>query len=65
MITSIDDLKLFLGISANKYKQYSHFKARVILTAQKELEEKTDIKFTLVEEKTKKKVDRIIFKIIY
>ena len=61
---SIDDLKLFLGISANKYKQYSHFKARVILTAKKELEEKTDIKFTLVEEKTKKKVDRIIFKII-
>ena len=61
---AIDDLKLFLGISANKYKQYCHFKARVILTAQKELGEKTDIKFTFVEEKTKKRVDRLIFKII-
>ncbi len=61
---SIDDIRQFLGIKPNQYKQYYNFKSRVILTAQRELGARTDIKFTFVEEKTKKRVDRLLFKII-
>jgi hypothetical protein len=62
---TLNDLKQFLGIKSNQYQQYYNFKTRVILTAQKELGIKTDIKFTFVEEKkTGKKVDRLIFQVL-
>jgi len=56
----LDNFKDKLGI-VNKYKKYTDIKRRIILTAQKELEEKTDIKFTFEERKRGRKVDSIIF----
>lgn len=45
----------------NEYKRYSDFKRKVILTAQKEINEKTDIKFTFDEIKKGRKIETIRF----
>lgn len=45
------------------YPLYGHFKSRVILTAQKELKQKTDIYFTFTEIKQNRKVIAIEFEI--
>jgi plasmid replication initiation protein len=55
------DLKLMIGVLEEKYILYSDFKRRVILKAQKELDEKTDITFTFEEKKLGRKVDEIVF----
>ncbi len=59
---NVDDLKRRLGIG-DEYKQYGHFKKRVILYAQKELKEKTDIQFEFEEKKHWNKVVEIEFRI--
>ena len=58
---SITAIRELLGINEDKYKKYNHFKIRVILVAQKELEEKTDIKFNFEEIKTGRRITDIHF----
>lgn len=60
----IEELKNTLGISKNEYEQYGHFKNKVILKAQKDLLEETDIRFDIEEEKSSRKVVAVIF-VIY
>ncbi|MFK7933660.1 MAG: replication initiation protein [Saprospiraceae bacterium] len=47
VVFSIEDLKFYLGIK-DKYPEYYEFKRCVLLTAQKELEKYTDIRFTFI-----------------
>ena len=58
---SLQEFKFFLNIDDDKYIKYSHLKSRVILSAQKELKEKTDISFEFEEIKTGRKITDIIF----
>ncbi|ASF47831.1 hypothetical protein CEK71_18140 [Methylovulum psychrotolerans] len=58
---SLNELRYFLMIESDKYHQYGHFKSKVILVAQKEIEEKTDIYFEFEEIKQGKKVEKINF----
>lgn len=60
----VDRLKHVLGVSEDEYKLYGHFKNKVILVAQRELLEKTDIAFTFEETKTGKKITGIRFVIV-
>ena len=55
------DLRSILGIEEDQYQQYTDFRKRVILAAQAELEEKTDICFTFKETRVSRKVDVITF----
>jgi len=55
------DLRSILGIDDDQYQQYTDFRKRVILAAQAELEEKTDICFTFKETRVSRKVDVITF----
>ncbi|WP_347552986.1 replication initiation protein (plasmid) [Pseudalkalibacillus hwajinpoensis] len=57
------ELRSLLGIEPTKYKQYGHFKNKVLLVAQTEINQKTDINFELNEIKTGRKVTSIEFKI--
>lgn len=59
----IEDLRAKLGIKPTQYKLYSNLKARVILVAQKELAEKTDISFEFEELKTGRSVTKLRFTI--
>lgn len=60
---SIQYLKDFLSIESSKFKKYNDFKRFVILVAQKELEEKTDIYFLFDEVKQGRKIIEIVFTI--
>lgn len=60
---SIDDLKLKLGVSEGKYKQYGHFKSKALNLAMKEINEKTDLHITFKELKKGRKIERIEFSI--
>ena len=55
------DLRSTLGIDEDQYQQYTDFRKRVILAAQSELQEKTDICFTFKETRVSRKVDVITF----
>jgi plasmid replication initiation protein len=57
---TITELKETLDV-ADKYPLYANFKQRVILKAQEDLGEHTDIKFTFEEEKRGKAVHAVIF----
>jgi len=57
----IDDLRFYLGIDKELYSQYGDFKKRVVIPAQKELIEKTDLIFDFEEIKTQKKVSKLKF----
>ncbi len=57
------DLRSLLGIEEGQYQQYTDFRKRVIVTAQTELAEKTDIRFTFKEKRVTRKVDAITFHI--
>lgn len=57
----LSELKTRLSILENEYKLYAHFKSRVIIPAQKELKEKTDISFDFEEIKEGRKVNTIKF----
>lgn len=52
------------NVIKNDYELYGHFKERVILTAQKELKQKTDIYFNFKEVKEGRKVIAIEFEIL-
>lgn len=58
----IETLKATLGVS-DKYKLYGHFKSRIILKAQKDLKQHTDIYFNFKEVKSGRRVVAIIFEI--
>jgi plasmid replication initiation protein len=60
---SLHELKEKLEIEEGKYEKYSHLKNRILLAAQRELEEKTDIKFVMEEIKNGNLVVGIIFHI--
>ncbi|UYP07509.1 replication initiation protein [Priestia megaterium] len=58
---TLEELRHFLAIEPTKYKQYGHFKSKVLAIAQKEINNKTDIHFEFVEIKTGRKVTSIEF----
>ena len=58
LCVDVAKLKKMLDISANKYPSYRTLKGDVILPAQKEMKEKTDIQFTFTEIKEKLPVGR-------
>lgn len=69
----LDELKKIIGVKSfdeenqswiDLYPRYPNFKQRVLLVAQKELEEKTDIRFNFVEMKTGRKITQIKFIIL-
>ena len=49
------ELRETLGLQPHEYKLYGHFKSRVLLPAQKELAQKTDIQFDFKEKKSLEK----------
>ena len=59
----LQEFREILGIKKTEYKLYSNFKSRVILSAQRELQKKTDISFEFEEIKTGRSVTAILFKI--
>jgi len=59
----VDRLKFILGLKTDEYTLYGNFKNKVVLVAQKELIDKTDVSFDFEEEKDGKKVVRLCFKI--
>lgn len=63
--STLAELKEKLEIEEGKYALYSHLKNRILLNAQRELEEKTDIKFTIEEVKTGNKVVGVTFHIFH
>ena len=60
---AIEDLRHILGILPDEYKLYGHFKSKIILKAQADLNESTDILFDFVEQKQGKRVVGITFQI--
>ncbi len=58
---TLEDLRLYLGVEDGRYKLYGHFKDRVLLFAQAEIKEKTDISFTFDEVKQGRKVVALDF----
>lgn len=61
---SLIDLRFFLNIDDSKFIKYNDFKRFVILIAQNELKEKTDITFSFEEIKSGRKTTEINFIII-
>ena len=55
----VEEFKRMLGIEEGKYKQFGHFKNRVLIVAQRELQEKTDINFKFKGIKKGRKVAKI------
>ncbi|WP_034302611.1 replication initiation protein [Bacillus cihuensis] len=60
---TVQELRNYLAIEVTKYKQYGHFKSKVLLVAQKEINMKTDIQMEFTEIKTGRKVTSIEFRI--
>ncbi|WP_461207647.1 replication initiation protein [Clostridium sp. DL1XJH146] len=60
-IIEVDELRKILKVNSGSYLVYQNFKNRIILKAQKELKEKTDISFDFEEVKTGRKVTSIKF----
>lgn len=58
---TISELRFILGIDDDQYRQYTDFRKRVILVAQLELAEKTDISFDFEELKVGHRVGQIRF----
>jgi plasmid replication initiation protein len=58
---SLDDLRLRLAIQPNEYKLYGHFKNKIILKAQADLEEFTDIAFSFDQHKEGRRVAALTF----
>lgn len=60
----IEELRLMLGATSKSYDLFQCFNKKVLEVAQKELEEKTDIRFDIVDtDKTGRKITGIKFKI--
>ncbi len=60
-IFNVNELRKILGIEDSKYSLYSNFKNKVLLVAQSELAEKTNITFEIEEIKDGRKVARLKF----
>lgn len=60
-VFEIDDLRNKLGIEKEQYKNFNDFKRFVLLAAQEELAEKTDIAFTFEEIKVGRGVGKVRF----
>ncbi|MBY0757197.1 RepB family plasmid replication initiator protein [Clostridium sardiniense] len=60
-IINIDELKSILEADSKTYNTYGVFKQKILLKAQKELKEKTDIEFEFEEIKTGRKVTALKF----
>jgi plasmid replication initiation protein len=60
----LENLRLILGINPDEYKLYGHFKSKVILKAQTDLKEVTDIHFTFKEKKDSRRVVGLTFQIL-
>ncbi len=60
----LENLRLILGINPEEYKLYGHFKNKVILKAQNDLREVTDIHFTFKEKKDSRRVVGLTFQIL-
>lgn len=60
-VLSLNEIREILKIHDSKYKQYGHFKEKVILVSQRELKEKTDIYFDFEEIKEGRKIVNIKF----
>ena len=58
---SVEWMKQYLDISSDQYKQYGHFKSKVLKLARKDIEEKTDLLFHFVEHKESRKVTHLEF----
>ncbi|NFV14559.1 replication initiation protein [Clostridium sporogenes] len=58
---NVEDLRDMLKAKTKSYKIYQNFKNRIIIKAQQELEEKTDISFEFEEIKTGRKVTSLKF----
>ena len=58
---SLKDLREYCGIADDKYKKFSDFKKRIIESARKEINEKTDIFISYEEEKISRKITSIRF----
>ncbi|MDM8549821.1 replication initiation protein [Desulfobacterales bacterium HSG2] len=61
LTVSLDQLKEYLGINPGEYNHFGHFKTKVIVPAQKDISEKTDIKFSLEQIKESRKIKYIRF----
>ncbi|MCB2362166.1 replication initiation protein [Clostridium estertheticum] len=57
----VEDFKNMVGAKEKAYNIYNNFKNRILIRAQKELAEKTDINFTYQEIKTGRKITSIKF----
>jgi plasmid replication initiation protein len=60
---SVDELRELFQVEEGTYSLYTDFRRNVILVAQKELKDKTDICFEFTEVKTGRKVSGIVFTI--
>ena len=59
----VDELKDLLAIPPSKYKQYGHFKSKILLHSQEQIEKHTDLRFEFKEFKTGRKITRLEFQI--
>jgi plasmid replication initiation protein/SepF-like predicted cell division protein (DUF552 family) len=57
----VEDLRVILGLEPTEYKLYGHFKDKIVLKAQRDLSEVTDISFTFEEKKEGRKVVGLTF----
>lgn len=57
----LDDLRECLGLETSQYKLYGDFKRKILLVAQAELAEKTDLSFEFEEIKVARRVGKIRF----
>jgi plasmid replication initiation protein len=60
----LETLREWIGLERNTYKQYGHFKNRILLKAQEDINKVTDMKFEFQEIKSGRKVVAIEFRII-
>lgn len=58
-IFTVEELRLLLGVDNDEYPKYANFKQKVILAAQREINELSDVYFDFEEEKESRKVVRI------
>lgn len=60
----LETLREWIGLEPNTYKQYGHFKNRILSKAQEDINEVTDMNFEFREVKSGRKVTAIEFRII-
>ncbi len=63
-VISIEQLREMLGVTVDEYRLYGDFKRKVLLVAQQELQQKTDIGFTFNEVKTSRRITHAEFIIL-